>query len=70
MIPAAHATVIEVDSCGVDGDSVIIFLTLATGATHAIALPLAELLERGHTVVEAADAAALRRPGAALNAYA
>lgn len=58
MIPAAGVTAL--DDVDVVDDSLSIFMAMSDGSIVAVCLPIAELIRRGHTVVDAAAAPAFR----------
>ena len=58
MIPAPGVTFSALDSVDVADDTLIVFLLLSDGTEVLLGLPIAELIRRGHTIVEAADAPA------------
>ena len=60
MIPAPGVTFCELDSADVVDDVLSVFMLLSDGSLVAVCVPIAELIRRGHTVVEAVDAPVLQ----------
>lgn len=58
MIPAPGVTFHELDSADVVDDALSVFMLLSDGSLVAVCVPIAELIRRGHTIVEAVDAPA------------
>ena len=52
MTPAAGVSFRELDSTDVVDDTLEVFIFLSDGSLVGAWVPLAELIERGHTVVE------------------
>jgi hypothetical protein len=60
MIPAPGVQVVEVDDVEVVDGSLSVFLLLSDGSLVGVCVPIDELISRGHTIIEAADAPAMR----------
>ena len=58
MIPAPNVVFAALDDVDVVDDAVGIYMELTDGSIVAALVPLTELIERAHCVIEAADAAA------------
>jgi len=58
MIPRSGVKVSRLDDAEIIGDDLSLFLELTDGSVIALCLPIAELIRRGHTIIEAVDAPA------------
>ena len=58
MIPGPGVRFCNLDSADVVDDVLSVFMLLSDGSLVAVCLPIAELIRRGHTIVEAVDAPA------------